>query len=309
MTAVAVVFGILGCLTRINAAPAFIPLVLVLAPFGKASVRVGLAGAMLAFALSANTVLNASLNVERWHVSSVLFIFDLGGMSSIEKTVLLPGSWTAEERAQLTDTCHDPKYANSYVWGSCRFVSDKIREQKLWGADELRNTWVQAIMQHPMAYVRHRLQHFFSFLQQPEGYGVGVTYPNDFGITFEQGPMFRTMLAVVGAKDRVGLPVPGSWLLGWLVYGIVLFGAILCSTVSSCRAVLGAATASAVIYLLCYVVGGVASDYRYGYWSVVALTVSSLYLLHDLSGALWARLTQGRSRMGEIVSNPSCGQT
>jgi hypothetical protein len=275
MMAAAIMFGLLGCMTRINAVPAFAPLAFIIPVSRTLKTRIAAAFGLIVVALGMNAALDATLNVRRAQTSSALYIFDLGGITSFEGDVKFPGNWSEDERRQLVEKCYYPQAVNHYIWGECKFVNDKIQAEKLWGSPVLRNAWLDAIYRHPVSYIKHRLYHFYIFLQNPWGHRVTETSKNDLGFEFQPGTMFEIMTAFVSAGEQAGLFYPQ----GWLIFGMILFPTTFLFERRPTLSVIQAAILSALLYFASFIPGGVASDFRYGYWPITALTVSTLYLV------------------------------
>ncbi|MBM6596233.1 hypothetical protein [Microvirga pudoricolor] len=271
----AAMFGILGCMTRLNAIPAFAPLAFIMPISRSLRARVGAVLLVGALSFLGSITLDRALDVKKSHTSSALYIFDLGGITSFSKTVTLPGEWTPEEQEKLIKSCYFPQGVNHYIWGVCKFVNDRILERQLWGSKELQQQWFSTILDKPLDYVKHRLRHFHVFLQAPWGYRVEETVKNDLGFTFEPSGVFRSLIQTLEFGDRVKLFHPQSWTIAGLAILILLFFI----PKRPATGVIQAGTACALLYVLSFLFGGVASDFRYMYWPIFMISIAALYTI------------------------------
>jgi hypothetical protein len=140
------------------------------------------------------------------------------------------------------------------------------REQGLFGTPAISDAWVHALMRHPWAYLSHRAAFMWNFLS---GNNLVMWLADVEHPTQNVYPDRRGLGALVWLHD-VLKPTPlfrvGSWLL--LCIGVCWF-------VWKRRETSGGAFAlgvcgSAVVYVLTFLPVGVASDFRYGYWAVLA---------------------------------------
>ena len=112
------------------------------------------------------TIYYGLLGAERQHPLHSLLVFDLGGITHFSKQNQFPVSWTPEQAEQLTESCYQPSEWN-YYWnnGPCTFVMKRIEgEEKIFGTSALSEAWRRAVMNHPIAYLRHRATFMATFL-------------------------------------------------------------------------------------------------------------------------------------------------
>ena len=209
-----------------------------------------------------------ALGATRQHPLQALMIFDLGGVSHFAKQNQFPVSWSEPETALLLDGCYQPTQWDIY-WRlePCDFVMRKIeREEKLFGTPAITDAWLRAIMRHPASYLRHRAAFMWNFLggDNLTMWVADVERPTQN--VFPDRPAF---VALVSLHDRLKPTLlfrVGAWLLVCLtVYGFAWRrretpeGAFALGTCGS-----------AAVYVLSFLGVGVASDFRYAYWAVLA---------------------------------------
>ena len=208
------------------------------------------------------------LNAKREHPLQTVMIFDLGGISHFAKENQFPVDWSEPENAMLLDSCYQPTMWDIY-WRlePCDFVMRKIeREMGLFGTPAISSAWLTAILHHPVAYLQHRSAFMWNFLA---GDNLGmwtadVEHPTKK--VFADRAAFNAMVAAHDALKPTPLLRAGFWLLAC----IVLCGWSWKRSAAREAAFALAVCGSAAIYVLTFYGVGVASDFRYGYWAVLA---------------------------------------
>ena len=209
-----------------------------------------------------------ALGATRQHPLQSIMVFDLGGISHFAGSNQFPVSWSEPETALLLNGCYQPTQWDIY-WRlePCEFVMRKIeREEKLFGTPVITEAWLRAVMRHPVAYLRHRAAFMWNFLtgNNLTMWVADVEHPSQ--TVFADRPAF---VALVSLHDRLK-PTPlfsaGAWLL---VCAIVCgFGWRRRETPEGAFAL--GTCGSAALYVLTFFAVGVASDFRYAYWAVLA---------------------------------------
>jgi hypothetical protein len=224
--------------------------------------------AMAGFFALVQVVYYDALGATRQHPLHSLMVFDLGGISHFTKQNQFPVTWNESESALLLNACYQPTQWDIY-WRlePCDFVMRKVEgEEKLFGTPAITEAWARAVMHHPLAYLGHRTTFMWNFLwgNNPTMWLADVEHPTE--TVFPDRPAF---LALVWLHDMLKLtPLfrTGSWLLVCL---------IVCGFAWRRRHTPEGAFAlgvcgSAAVYVLSFFAVGVASDFRYGYWAVLA---------------------------------------
>jgi hypothetical protein len=215
----------------------------------------------------------------RQHPEQSLMIFDLGGISHFAKQNQFPTTWGTDEERQIVDTCYHPTEWDQY-WRlkPCDFVMNRIeKEQHLFGKPAIPEAWLRAIARHPLAYLEHRAAFLWNFLA---GDNLTLwTYDVEAAPTLplKERPSMRVLIAIDQALKFTPLLRVGSWLL------LCLAG---CAIAWRRRDTPGGSFALGVsgagaLYTLSFFTLGVASDFRYGYWAVLAGTAGAVVLAAD----------------------------
>jgi len=209
-----------------------------------------------------------ALGATRQHPLQSIMIFDLGGISHFAKENQYPVDWSDAENAQLLNSCYQPTQWDIY-WRlePCDFVMRKVeREKGLFGTAVIPRAWLLAILHHPLAYLQHRATFMWNFLVADNltMWLVDVDHPERQ--LFPDRTAFAALVSVHDALKPTPLLRVGPWLLACVALcclhwrrggtpdGAFLLG--LCG--------------SATIYVMSFFIVGVSSDFRYGYWAVLA---------------------------------------
>ena len=225
--------------------------------------------AMAAFFALMQLVYYSALGATRQHAVQSIMIFDLGGISHFTKQNQFPVTWSEPESALLLNTCYQPTQWDIY-WRlePCEFVMRKVeREQKLFGTPVITEAWARAILRHPLAYLRHRATFMWNFLggSNLTMWLADVERPMPATV-FPDRPAFAALVWLHDSLKPTPLFRVGSWLL--VCIAVCGFGWRRRNTPEGAF-VLGVC-GSATAYVLSFFIVGVSSDFRYGYWAVLA---------------------------------------
>ncbi len=209
-----------------------------------------------------------ALGATRQHPLQPIMMFDLGGISHFAKQNQFPVSWSEQETTQLLNTCYQPTEWDIY-WRlqPCDFVMRKIeREEKLFGTPAITEAWGRAIMRHPVAYLRHRAAFMWNFLSNDNltMWVADVERPTQN--VFADRPAF---VALVSLHDRLK-PTPLFRAGAWLLVCLIVCGFAWRRRETPEGAFALGTCGSAAVYVLSFLAVGVASDFRYAYWAVLA---------------------------------------
>jgi hypothetical protein len=208
------------------------------------------------------------LKAERQHPLHSIMVFDLGGISHFAKDNVFPGIWNADETKLITDGCYKPLAWDVY-WTQepCLFVMEHLERDKLFGTPALADSWRSAIVRHPIAYLQHRATFMATFLFGSDNMTMWSRDLEDPDkIIFADKPRLMTLKAVHDALLPTPLFRAGTWLL---VDVIVFFFAWRRRDTPAGAFALGIC-GSAIVYIMTFLTVGVATDFRYAYWGVLA---------------------------------------
>lgn len=232
-----------------------------------------------------------------------LFVFDLAGIAAHEHDPSL-----LEPRATLTPkelaTCYTPYWWDSFSpWGPCGALVHRPDTDHATIGEGLPAQWARTMVSHPFAYAIHRLRHFNSSLL----FAVPLKHIRLTPEYRTDNPAFPPM-EVFSARDiRLDLlrKNPFMWPVTWVAWGAVLLAwagrerpapAILLARVLA---------VSALGYSGAYLVIGVATDFRYHYWSEIAVAAATVAVLPQLVQAWRERsriLLGGLALVGLMVA-------
>ena len=208
------------------------------------------------------------LDAKRQHPLQTIMIFDLGGISHFSKENQFPVDWSDSENAMLLNGCYKPTLWDIY-WRlePCDFVMRKVeREKGLFGTPAISKAWLAAIAHHPAAYLQHRSAFMWNFLAADNltMWTADVEHPTKN--VFADRTAFNALLSAHDVLKPTPFLRAGFWLLACVVIGYLGWRRSSPREAAFALAVCGSAT----IYLLSFYALGVASDFRYGYWAVLA---------------------------------------
>jgi hypothetical protein len=209
-----------------------------------------------------------ALGATRQHPLQSIMVFDLGGISHFARQNVFPVTWSERETAQLLNSCYQPTQWDIY-WRiePCDFVMRKLeREEKLFGTPAITKAWARAVVRHPLAYLSHRAAFTWNFLTGSNltMWVADVEHPTE--TVFADRPIFA---ALVSLHDMLK-PTPLFRTGAWLLVCIAVCGLGWRRRETPEGAFAAGVCGSAAIYVLTYFAVGVASDFRYGYWAVIA---------------------------------------
>ena len=198
-----------------------------------------------------------------------LLVFDLGGITYFAKENQFPVSWSADETALLTSRCYEPQHWDSYwTLDPCKFVMARLErpDDVIFGTQRLVDAWLRAVTAHPLAYLRHRLTVLWTFLALPNLtlQLFNLSLPDQTPLA--HNPYFLALLRLHDALKSTILYRTGLWLL--LAAAIVAWAWRARRTASGAFAV--SIAAAGIFYVMSFGLIGVATDFRYAHWGVVA---------------------------------------
>ncbi len=263
-----VALGVLFRPNAIFAAPFLAAYAIWPSRFDVKRMAIVLVPAVIAFYALVPLVYYGVLDAKRQNPLHSILVFDLGGITHFTGDNQFPVEWTAEQTALLKGQCYDPvRWDTFWHLPPCPFVMQRLerKDDIIFGTPRLVEAWRRAVLAHPLAYLAHRATFMWQFLarsnlvlpvwdwRQPDaGYG--------------HSRQFRALIALHDALQPSLLFRPGVWLV--LAAAIGALGWRTRAQPAGAFAI--AVTAAAIVYVLTFFLVGVAADFRYAYWCVLA---------------------------------------
>jgi hypothetical protein len=216
------------------------------------------------------------MGAERQHPLHSLIVYDLGGITHFSGENQFPVDWTPEQTRLLTSTCYTPQLWDVYWYREpCKFVMDRIEKQeRLFGTTALTRAWLNAVMAHPLAYVAHRSAVFWRFLA---GDNLVVWFQDLDDPEKVVRDDDRALMWLKAVHDALK-PTPLLRTGVWLGLTLTLAAAAWRRRDTPAGAFVLGTCGSGALYLMSYWLVGVSSDFRYGYWAVLAALAGAAVL-------------------------------
>ncbi len=209
-----------------------------------------------------------ALHAKREHPLHAIFVFDLGGISHFTGENQFPISWSPDENALVTARCYQPTEWNIY-WTDqqCAFVMKRLEAEKVFGSLALSHAWRSAVLTHPIAYLQHRAAVTTTFMAGGGNltmWTFDIAHPGQ--TVFADNAWFMGLKAVHEALKLTPLFRAGAWLLVCAAWCALAWRRRLTPEGAFVIGVAG----SAVVYMATFFFVGVAADFRYALWAVLA---------------------------------------
>jgi hypothetical protein len=208
------------------------------------------------------------LDAKRQNPLHSILVFDLGGITRFSGENQFPVAWNADQTKLLRGACYDPEHWDTY-WHlpPCAFVMQRLErpDDVIFGTWRLTAAWWRAVATHPLAYLEHRATFMWQFLAR-SNLVLPVWDWREASSAYGHSPYFTPLLALHNALQPTLLFRPGSW----LVLAVAVFGLSWRARSTPSGAFAVTVTASAIVYMLTFFFVGVAADFRYAYWCVLA---------------------------------------
>jgi hypothetical protein len=224
--------------------------------------------AALALFVTVQVVYYGMLGATRQQPLHSIMVFDLGGISHFAKANMFPGVWTPDQTKLIIDGCYLPIAWDIY-WTQepCQFVMAQLERDKLFASPVLTDAWKHAIVAHPFAYLAHRGDFMATFLFGSTNLGMWTRdLDNADKIIFADNPRLMSLKSIHDALK----PTPLFWSGAWLLLDAAVWWFAWRRRDTPAGAFALAVCGSAVIYMLTFFPVGVATDFRYAYWAVLA---------------------------------------
>ena len=240
-----------------------------------------------ALTLAVAALLDRSLVREPISVWPTLALWDLAAISVDRGTLLLPPFTHGEGLTvdELVRTGAFDPTANVLLFERSQsglrdgYGYPYSREERR----ALARAWFDAVRDHPLAYVRHRLRTFALMIGRHDGPIRGVVYFRS-RIAFADNPPLPAPLApsIESAFYRYAGDLAPGWSFAALPYLLALFAAGVIGATRRERItgrVAIAISASALLYAVSYVPLAPAADLRYLTWPIVAAPIALAFAL------------------------------
>ena len=208
------------------------------------------------------------LHVKRENPLHSLLVFDLGGITYFTQENQFPVRWSAEETALLVTTqCYQPQHWDSYwTLDPCKFVMARLErpDDIIFGSQRLVDAWIRAVTAHPLAYLEHRLTVLWTFLAAPNMTLELYKPPEETSLAHNR--FFPALLPLHDALKSGVLFRAGFW----LALSVAIFAWALPARGTASGTFAVCVTGAGIFYVLTFGLLGVATDFRYAHWDVVA---------------------------------------
>ncbi len=231
--------------------------------------------AVIGFFALVQLVYYGALGATRQHPLQSIMVFDLGGISHFTKQNQYPVTWTAAETQLLINDCYRPTEWDLY-WRiePCDFVMHRLEGDKIFGTPVITDAWLHAVTRHPLAYLEHRGAFMWNFLANENltMWTADIDHPSK--TVFADRPAFNALATIHNMLKPTPLFRAGPWLL--VCIAVCAFAWRRRNTPSGAFAI--GVCGSATVYVLTFFAVGVASDFRYAYWAVLASIAGAVAL-------------------------------
>jgi hypothetical protein len=197
-----------------------------------------------------------------------LWVFDLAGIYT-RVPALFSGS-VLERYTTLSDVrkMYTPLEADPLMWGTPHLPMDQLQGVR----GQLGRDWIRAILHVPRSYLAHRMVHLRALLSIPPYTAANQFHEgidaNSFGFTLAASGFCRRVLVQLREGFRNTL-----FFRGWTWVATCVFW-LLALARSPSSALARWVLLSGIAYALGYAAVSVCDDFRYLYWTVIALLAS-----------------------------------
>jgi hypothetical protein len=220
---------------------------------------------------AANAFNHKALHAESTDPLRSLEVFDVAGIAHFA------GDMSVLDDRQLTEEllaeCYTPVLWDTLGNGKkCRVFWNSLGPQPT-------KAWIAAIIRHPLAYAEHRMLHFSSEL--------GSYFPRHHVEDSQRNWMVFIAVKPVALKERIVDWIRFSAVfIPWfsLVLGVMVLSLLLPQRETQRPSLNNAAfclATSGLFYMIAYLFIGVASDFRYQYWDMIAIFVASVICVSE----------------------------
>jgi hypothetical protein len=279
--AAALIFLMYGFMVRTNAPAALIPIIWYASEklFPELSNRVKLAITVLSLIfmfIFTNFFNYHLLGAQKNHIVTFMMIDDLVHFSVIEDKSLLP-----RVEFKTVKECSEKIVGETKLVGRmfCLVTKSSYQNVAPIPYEEIKEAWVSAVARNPLECVKLRLAEYRYLLREPAVGPYIYTYsgisPNEMGLV-QNNNIATTYLKVYIAVAAHLIPFVFKpyW---WLIVALLFLGATLFmrgdkKALTLVRVLL----ISALLYMLGYIPLAPMADFRYVYWSTLAISLAAI---------------------------------
>lgn len=271
---------IVAVLCRHNAIFAAVPLAVYAAALSapRAAGRAALVAVQLVALAIAPRIVDRLLHAEDRFIAGALLLFDEMAIYADHPEALKASPFSREYTAQDVARVHMVQSCVPIFHGgpeARRFPESSLPARR----PEISREWLRLLRAYPGTYVRERVSHFLSLISigWPACYPfqIGIS-PNNWGFHLQEGG------AVLRALRRFQDATASTWLfLGWPWLMLLLAIGAWAAMRHGARSLALWTTLSGLAYAGGYLAVGVVCDFRYLYWSVIAVFAAVELLLSE----------------------------
>jgi hypothetical protein len=277
---------------------------------------VGSAFVTVALVVGSQAAVRSVFDVESTHPEQALFIYDVAALSHAEREVLFDERlYPAQDLAAL-DARWDRAVMHAYVFGPDAVLPFYVSGEQY---EVLREDWVDAVRDHPSAYLRERLDLWLaeSSISAPSSWIAhpGID-PNPWGYR-PLVPRADAWLQSYMEAFAAGPSLNGGLVHEvWIYLVILLAGTLYLGAATKRRRLLGWLCLSGLAYQASLFVGLMGTAYRVNVCCVVIAIVVAIIAVADAAteGLAWVRGSRSRpvgdvpdTRLGRCVERPAVG--
>ncbi len=217
-------------------------------------------------AIGLGKAVNTAIRAQPTSVLYGLLSFDLAGVTTRTGENQYPFDLSSAELMQLRECYGLGTTQDELIWGSCKFVWQRISSPPFPLHQFMGSAWLSAVAKHPVAYVAHRLSYFTRLLFTEDTIWQDGSDENTFGIRTRKHGLYHIVRHYVLAFGNTPVFRPGTW---FVLSVLLIFGCKLNGVRPATQDFARTLGIVATLYFLTYLPFGVATDFRYAYLSVL----------------------------------------
>ncbi len=224
------------------------------------------------------------LEADRNHMVSYVMVDDLVHLSQITDRSLLPGV-----DLQTLRECSEKEIGDTKLVGRlfCLGSTESYQSVAPIPYEKIKKEWFSAIQNYPLEYASFRLRAYLYLMRDPSErpyiYSFSGIYPNDMGLVQSDNLATSLLKNYVKISSRIfPFLFKPYW---WLILGLLLLVATMfvCGDRNSLN-LIRVLLLSGLLYMFSYIPFTPMADFRYVYWSTLAISLAVIkYLTSTLS--------------------------